>query len=411
MTGDIDMGGNDLLKVATITDAGNTKRISFDDTANGDLELWRSNGTTQIMRWTDSLGKLELDATDMVLDTGFGSIQNIASYVAFGAVAYGLGIPSQDGGSYGNVSTRNTGLGGWDGYSIRGDFVFMSNTATRWGIYNDTTNFWNVEWNGANAYLRHSNGESFLRGTENGATHLYYNNVAMLSTTSVGISVPVITVTNEIQLTGGTVSDPSLTWDSDTGFYSPSDGRTVWVSNSQNIVYNYGGASQNGVFITLAGFGVGFSPTTLTSNYMYNTPPTTGAAANMVFAQASGAIYYILRSTSSKRYKRKIKKWIPQGEVRNLRPVTFQGSTADALHDGTGEPTRDKDGRAKFKRKWNDHMSFGLIAEEVAEEFPAAVILDEDGDPDGIDWNVITTALIAEVTQLRTEVDALKASS
>ena len=44
-------------------------------------------------------------------------------------------------GSYGTVQTKNGGKGGWEGYSINGRYVFMSDDNTM-GLYNDVNNRW-----------------------------------------------------------------------------------------------------------------------------------------------------------------------------------------------------------------------------------------------------------------------------
>lgn len=45
-------------------------------------------------------------------------------------------------GSYGSVQTVGTGAGNYEGYSINGHFVFMSNSTESCGIYNDVDNQW-----------------------------------------------------------------------------------------------------------------------------------------------------------------------------------------------------------------------------------------------------------------------------
>jgi len=78
---------------------------------------------------------------------------------------YGLGGVT---GSYGSVQTSGTGKGSYEGYSINGQWVLMSNGAGSCGIYNDTNNEWATTW------------------TQNGATNLYYNNSNKFQTTNDG---------------------------------------------------------------------------------------------------------------------------------------------------------------------------------------------------------------------------------
>jgi hypothetical protein len=78
---------------------------------------------------------------------------------------YGLGAVTGD---YGTVQTIGTGKNSWEGYSINGQWVFMSDGAADSGIYNDTNNAWMTKWN------------------QNGSTDLYYNGGNKFQTTNDG---------------------------------------------------------------------------------------------------------------------------------------------------------------------------------------------------------------------------------
>lgn len=59
----------------------------------------------------------------------------------------GLTRVQADGGQYGSVSTYGS-IGGWEGYSIDGRFVFMGqDNGQEWGIYNDVDNIWSILYN------------------------------------------------------------------------------------------------------------------------------------------------------------------------------------------------------------------------------------------------------------------------
>lgn len=94
--------------------------------------------------------------------------------------SYGTGIRSvnSEGGQYGSVATYG-GINGWEGYSIGGRVVFMHDSSSGWGIYNDVNNEWMVY------------------GTLNGYVELRYDNATRISTTSAGV-----TVTGELGITG-----------------------------------------------------------------------------------------------------------------------------------------------------------------------------------------------------------------
>ena len=62
----------------------------------------------------------------------------------------------------------------------------------------------------------------------------------------------------------------------------------------------------------------------------------------------------------------------------------------------------------EFKYKMTDEPDIGLIAEEAFKCDPSFAYLDKDQIPEGIQWNVITTYLIAEFKKLKTELEELE---
>ena len=62
----------------------------------------------------------------------------------------------------------------------------------------------------------------------------------------------------------------------------------------------------------------------------------------------------------------------------------------------------------EFKYKLSDESDIGLIAEEAFECDPSFAYLDKDQIPEGIQWNVITTYLVAEMKKLKRELDELE---
>jgi hypothetical protein len=55
----------------------------------------------------------------------------------------------------------------------------------------------------------------------------------------------------------------------------------------------------------------------------------------------------------------------------------------------------------------DDMSDIGLIAEEAFKCDPSFAYLDKDQIPEGIQWNVITTYLVAEFKKLKMELDEL----
>jgi hypothetical protein len=104
----------------------------------------------------------------------------------------------------------------------------------------------------------------------------------------------------------------------------------------------------------------------------------------------AGTVY---SSGSSLKYKENIEDYQHNSEsLKQLRPVTY-------------------DYKEEFKAKGKDNLSgkqLGLIAEEVAEVAPQ-VALTIDGVVDNVDYEKLTVMLLAEVQQLRKEIDELKA--
>jgi hypothetical protein len=106
---------------------------------------------------------------------------------------------------------------------------------------------------------------------------------------------------------------------------------------------------------------------------------------NTVYYNTStGEITY---ASSSIRFKKNVQDLSPattQG-VYHLRPRTFDG-------------------------KFEAGHFVGFIAEEVADVDPDLAVLNPDTrQPDGINWNTITTYTVAELQRLRETVDALQA--
>lgn len=59
----------------------------------------------------------------------------------------------------------------------------------------------------------------------------------------------------------------------------------------------------------------------------------------------------------------------------------------------------------EFKYKLNDEKDVGLIAEEAQSCDPLFAYTDPDGNPEGIQWNTITTYLIAEMKKIKEDME------
>ena len=74
-------------------------------------------------------------------------------------------------GNYGTVQTTGEGAGSWEGYSINGRYVFMSDSNNGCGIFNDLDNQWMAYFN------------------RNAEVQIYYNGASKLQTRSDGVNV------------------------------------------------------------------------------------------------------------------------------------------------------------------------------------------------------------------------------
>ena len=99
----------------------------------------------------------------------------------------------------------------------------------------------------------------------------------------------------------------------------------------------------------------------------------------MSYDTATKEVFY---NGSSERYKYDIQD-APSVSIQNLQP-------------------------REFKYKLDGAQDIGLIAEEAYECDRAFAYLDKDQLPEGIQWNVITTALLMELKQIKQRIEILK---
>lgn len=105
------------------------------------------------------------------------------------------------------------------------------------------------------------------------------------------------------------------------------------------------------------------------------------------FDKTAFALWYNL-APSTQRIKKNIKPASPEG-ILAVEPVTFQYRAGVVDDQGA------------------THL--GVIAEQVAEVFPAAVVHDADGKPEGVDVMALVTGLIHTVKQQQARIEALEA--
>lgn len=113
---------------------------------------------------------------------------------------------------------------------------------------------------------------------------------------------------------------------------------------------------------------------TFTNGYVYHAPPTTGSAANACWILASGSIYYMMRSTSARKYKDQIDYGFPLADYE-LRPN-------------------------KHWRLDDEKYFVGFIADDLAEQNPIFATYDEDGEVENYEDRAVLAVLAAKVNRL-----------
>ncbi len=250
-----------------------------------------------------------------VLYSGATALKVEPTYTAFAAnVSYGLGAVT---GNYGTVQTVGTGKGSWEGYSINGHFVFMSNSTSNVGIYNDNLNKWLLSWDAASFYLKHGSGaadEKILYAVPNAETYLYYNNAYRINTTSTGVRINGVAYVAD-----GTSSLPSVS------FWSKSNSGMFWVASTGRV-----GISNNGNIIAYAA----------SASWVPGTDNTKNLGVSVLRWKDVWAVDTSINS-SDERYKKNIKDIDPEQAIALLRaakPISFQwkGGKKRRTHMGWG---------------------------------------------------------------------------
>ena len=119
----------------------------------GDTDTYLYFTTNQILLGTGGSNEVTIDTTGVRLgDSGNGYFQPVS-------------------GNYGSVQIDGGAHSGYEGYSIGGVAVFMTDSSTYAGLFNDTNNHW------------------WMRGTFNGSTEIYYQGNSKLDTLSNGVSI------------------------------------------------------------------------------------------------------------------------------------------------------------------------------------------------------------------------------
>ena len=137
----------------------------------------------------------------------------------------------------------------------------------------------------------------------------------------------------------------------------------------------------------------GGNVTCLTTFVASQGPPASGGPGSGLaywrdLTGGHGSSRALYRDTSSRKYKKHIADLDEDSDViQELRAVKFKPLIGQP---GTGD------------------LCYGFIAEEVAEVCDKMVFKNSKKEPEGLQWNVITTFLVKEVQRLQKEIDLLK---
>ncbi len=269
----------------------------------------------------------------------------------------GLRSVQSEGGQYGSVATYS-GIGGWEGYSINGQFVFMGN-GTNTGIYNDIDNEW------------------MIHATRNGSCEIRHNNVTKGTATSGGWSVNG-NLENATEIYhGGWVRANGTT----AGHYWSANGWHMYSKDADDF-YMRAGSGSCGIALTVSN--------TTARGYVYaNTSNEIGflnSARSWAFRVDNNKNAYAwgnVTAYSDKRHKKDIST-IDGGleKVNKLRGVYFTKIDTD-------------------------QKGSGVIAQELQEVMPELVLTDKKGEL-SVAYGNITGVLIEAIKELTAKVEALE---
>ena len=235
-------------------------------------------------------------------------------------------------GSYGTVQTTGTGSGNWEGYSVDGRWVFMSDDSgntSHVGIYNDMDNEWAI-------YI-----------TRNGSTSLYHNGGEKARTESTGF-----------YMLGAPEMDGYIRHrgDNDTMFgFSANDTFAVRTANGERLVVPSGGGLKVYGVETTTNYGSGNRG--YFKGGIYTNPANLGFGLYVAaYIRSSGSV-----SFSDQRIKSNIvdiNDTYALDQLRGLKPKYYN---------------------YKDVKERGDESVIGFIAQEVKEVVPRAVSI-TDGE-------------------------------
>jgi hypothetical protein len=129
------------------------------------------------------------------------------------------------------------------------------------------------------------------------------------------------------------------------------------------------------------------------NGYVYMPFLTTGSGIDTLgWWSTSGTSYVsngmLMRISSSQRYKKNIRSLeVDSSKIFELNTISYENNENTAV-DGL--------------------TSFGLLAEDVAEKIPMLATYNEEKQPEGVQYNMLSVLLLEEVKKLKAEIEILK---
>jgi len=129
------------------------------------------------------------------------------------------------------------------------------------------------------------------------------------------------------------------------------------------------------------------------NGYVYMPFLTTGSGIDTLgWWSTSGTSYVsngmLMRISSSQRYKKNIRSLeVDSSKIFELNTISYENNENTAV-DGL--------------------TSFGLLAEDVAEKIPMLATYNEENQPEGVQYNMLSVLLLEEVKKLKAEIEILK---
>ena len=266
-------------------------------------------------------------------------------------------------GDYGTVETQGTGKGDWEGYSINGRYVFMSDDNETCGWYNDIDNRWIILYE-RNDYtdFYDPDGTSVWFRMDNGEMYSYIHNR--------------FTDNDQVRLGSG------------------ADFR-MWHNGSHHYFRNYNHGSGN-----IYWQGEDNEGTNHALLYMYTDGSRPylslyeNGAERLRTTSTGVTVYGNLNSTSDERYKKNIERIENAlNKIEQLEGVTFDWDN-DAFSEGDGQ-----DGDAVSKPDFHKR-STGVIAQKVESVLPEAVTEDPETGMKNVAYGNMIGLLIEGIKEM-----------